>query len=312
MKTAIFFAVGAVSALIVAVTAFALRQTALRIDALNSQSAFAMTRHGGVEYAVWGAGPPVLALHGAGGGFDQGKLLAEAVGGEQFQFISVSRFGYLRSALPESPTIEAQAETLSDLLDSLNIDRVNILAMSGGAPPALKFAEMFPERTGRIVLLSAAPFTPFSPVIEKRPLPTWAYGALLGNDVVYWTLTKIARNALRDAFDARAELRREMSESERVFVESLIDGFLPASKRLKGLTNEIAAVDPKAKYDLECVAAPALIFHAKDDRMNPVAISASIARYLPNSDYVEFETGGHLLLGRHDEIRDRLRIFLME
>ncbi len=36
------------------------------------------TRHGTLQYAEWGTGPPVIVLHGAGGGFDQGRLLASA------------------------------------------------------------------------------------------------------------------------------------------------------------------------------------------------------------------------------------------
>jgi len=118
--------------------------------------------------------------------------------------------------------------------------------MSGGVPPTLKFAEMFPERVDRMMLLSSAPFTPFTPDVEDRPIPTWAYSAVLGNDVVYWTLTKVARDQLAEAFDARADLREGLSDNEALFVSSLIDTFLPASRRLGGVNNEGAAVDPAA------------------------------------------------------------------
>jgi pimeloyl-ACP methyl ester carboxylesterase len=308
----IVWSLSGLAALTAMVIFVALLETRERIAALNAESVVMTVRSGAIEFLDWGEGPSVLVLHGAGGGFDQGKLLAEAVGSDGMRFISVSRFGYLRSSLPPQPTVSAQAETLLQLLDGLSISRVNIIAMSGGAPPALKFAEMYPDRTGRIILLSSAPFTPFSPVVEKRPVPTWVYSVLLGNDVVYWTLTKIARNQLREAFDARRELRRGLSQSERAFIESLIDGFLPASKRLKGLANEIAAVDPDTTYNLEAINARALVFHAKDDRMNPVSIGETIARRAPNAELVEFETGGHLLLGHHDQIRARIRNLILE
>jgi len=42
-------------------------------------SQIAMTRCGAIEYAVKGAGPLVLVVHGAGGGFDQGLLLAQGL-----------------------------------------------------------------------------------------------------------------------------------------------------------------------------------------------------------------------------------------
>ncbi len=293
----------------VVITALALSDTRARSQLLDRESRLIETRHGAVEYAEWGDGAPVLVLHGAGGGFDQGQLLANSLGGENFHFISVSRFGYLRSALPQNSSTAAQAEALLDLLDSLGVERAHILAMSGGVPPALKFAEMFPGRTGNMVLLSSAPFTPFSPEIEGRPVPTWVYSALLGNDVVYWALSKIARRQLREAFDARADLYAQSSPEEVAFVEQLIDGFLPASQRLPGLANEGAAVDPEALYDLEAIQADVLVVHARDDSMNLFEIGAAIAERTPRAEFVEIGTGGHLLLGHHEELSREIAHF---
>ena len=168
-----------------ALSVLALADTRKRIAELEAERSLAQTRHGEIEYVSWGEGPPLLVVHGAGGGFDQGRLLARAIGGDGFRWISVSRFGYLGSAMPDEASTAAQAEAFVDLLDAMGIERVSILAMSGGVPPSLKFAEMFPERVDRMMLLSSAPFTPFMPVVEDRPIPTWAYSALLGNDVVY-------------------------------------------------------------------------------------------------------------------------------
>ncbi len=148
--------------------------------------------------------------------------------------------------------------------------------MSGGVPPALKFAEMFPDRTDRLVLLSSAPFTPFSPVVEDRPIPTWAYTTLLGNDAVYWALTKVARGPLRSAFDARGDLMADVPANELQFVDRLINGFLPASARLAGVENEGAAVDSRAEYRLEAIRAPTLILHTRDDSLNPAAVGEQL------------------------------------
>lgn len=81
---------------------------------------------------------PVLVIHGAGGGFDQGRLVAETMVGGGFTWISVSRFGYLQSDLPDDSSTAAQAEAFADALDRIGVNRVGILAISGGAPPALK------------------------------------------------------------------------------------------------------------------------------------------------------------------------------
>lgn len=295
---------------VLVVTVLALSETHRRTSMLTAEHSLAETRHGPIEYITWGEGPPVLVVHGAGGGFDQGRLLAQAIGGDGFRWIAVSRFGYLGSPLPETASTAAQAEAFADLLDGLGVERVSILAMSGGVPPSLKFAEMFADRVDRMMLLSSAPFTPFSPHIEDRPLPTWVYSALLGNDVIYWTLTKAARGSLEEAFDARADLRYDLSDAEAVFIRNLIDTFLPASQRLAGVNNEGAAVDPAATYDLEDIRAEVLVAHARDDRLNPLETGASIAARVPGSRFVEFKRGGHLLLGHHEELRREFEIFL--
>ena len=41
----------------------------------------AQTKAGSIEYAVEGSGPPVLVIHGAGGGYDQGLLLGRSFPG---------------------------------------------------------------------------------------------------------------------------------------------------------------------------------------------------------------------------------------
>ncbi|HET6980571.1 MAG TPA: hypothetical protein VFI53_00445, partial [Myxococcaceae bacterium] len=51
------------------------------------------TRCGPIEYASRGSGPPVLVVHGAGGGFDQGLALGERLIDHGYRVIAPSRFG---------------------------------------------------------------------------------------------------------------------------------------------------------------------------------------------------------------------------
>ena len=53
----------------------------------------AKTSLGPVEYACWGEGPVVIALHGAMGGWEQSAILALTVGTEGFRYLAVSRPG---------------------------------------------------------------------------------------------------------------------------------------------------------------------------------------------------------------------------
>ncbi|MGP1353872.1 MAG: alpha/beta fold hydrolase [Parasphingopyxis sp.] len=281
-----------------------------RIESLEAQRQSAETGEGLVEYAVAGDGPPLLVVHGAGGGFDQGLLFADAFVGEGYRSIAPSRFGYLGSPLPDDASTEAQADAFDALLDHLGLDRVHVMGVSGGAPPALQLASRHPERVSGLVLVSPAPFTPHGAPDGERPIPAWLYEALFGSDTVYWTLSKLAPSRLREAFDARAELLAGLPDEERRRVDRLVASFLPASRRIEGIGNEAAAIAPDASYSLEDITAPTLIVHARDDRINPFAIGVDLSQRIANAEFVEIERGGHLLLGHHEEIRDRVRTFL--
>jgi len=157
-----------------------------------------------------------------------------------------------------------------------------------------------------MVLLSPAPFTPFKPDVGERPIPSWMYAALLGSDTVYWLLKTVARRSLEEAFDARAELRAPRIPDEEAFVRRLVDTFLPASKRVAGVLNEGAAVDPSLTYGLNLIDSTALIVHAADDRLNPFAVGQALAAGIPDAEFIGVETGGHLLLGHHAALRERI------
>lgn len=93
-----------------ALNVLASRDVRAKIESFEAQRQIAETRHGPLEYASRGKGPPVLVVHGAGGGFDQGLLFSKAFGGGGYRWIAPSRFGCLGSPLPEDASTAAQAD----------------------------------------------------------------------------------------------------------------------------------------------------------------------------------------------------------
>ena len=93
----------------------------MRIGSLGSQ--VIQTACGPIEYARVGKGYPVLVVHGAMGGYDQGLWLAHGFDMSNHQVISVSRFGYLRTPLPGDANLDMQADAFACLLDALGSGR---------------------------------------------------------------------------------------------------------------------------------------------------------------------------------------------
>ena len=88
---------------------------------VSTGSQIVQTPCGPIQYAVAGDGPPVLVVHGAGGGYDQSLDFAEPLARSGFRVIAMSRFGYLGTPLPTDASAAAQADAHACLLDALKI-----------------------------------------------------------------------------------------------------------------------------------------------------------------------------------------------
>lgn len=277
---------------------------------LAAQSRVVQTRSGPVAVAEGGAGRPVLVIHGAGGGFDQGALIARALGGDGIRWIAPSRFGYPGAAMPADASPAAQARALADLTDALDLGPVAVMGMSGGAVPALHFAALFPERTTALVLLSTAPFAPYGAADQAPPIPVWAYDALFATDFPFWALWRAAPGGLARMFDAGPAHAAKAGPEERAFVAAMVRAFLPVTARTAGLGNEGAAIAAGSDPALEAITAPTLIIHARDDALAPRSGAARAAARIAGATVIELPDGGHLLLGHHAALRARIAEFL--
>jgi 2-hydroxy-6-oxonona-2,4-dienedioate hydrolase len=277
---------------------------------LAGEASWAQTAQGPVAFSAGGQGAPVLAIHGAGGGHDQGRLLAEAFLPDRYRWIAPSRFGYPGSPMPVDPSTAAQADAFAELLDELGMDRVTILAMSGGVPPALQLALRHPERVQGLILLSLAPYAPLTAEDQELPVPLWLYDALFATDLPLWAVLRLSPRVLAPMFDARAELTAQMTGEEGAFLDAMIAAFLPVTERRAGLANEGAAIDPAAAIEPAEIRAPVLIVHARDDRITPFSTATFTADRLPGAQLLALDTGGHLLLGHHAAVGQRIAEFL--
>ena len=162
---------------------------------LNEGSEVAETARGPMEYRAEGAAPFVLCVHGGPGGYDQGKLVAEAVFAD-FGTIAVSRPGYLRTPLATGRTFEEQADALAALLDALGIDRVAVYGASAGGPPSIHFAGRHPDRI--VALLLTCAVTTVYPVY----VPAWARAIIFsdtGSRLQTWLFERFPPGDAEDA-----------------------------------------------------------------------------------------------------------------
>lgn len=169
-----------------AYTKFAHDLKAARVR-LIGHSQTIQTSFGTLEYAEMGEGEPMLIVHGAEGGFDQGIDMTGAMAGRGYRLIAPSRFGYLRSTMPNNPTTAMQADTYVQLLDHLGIDKVVVVGISAGAWSSMQFAIRHPDRCRALVLLVPANYLPAGTTIDGGA----AVSAMVHSDFVAWALLKL-------------------------------------------------------------------------------------------------------------------------
>jgi pimeloyl-ACP methyl ester carboxylesterase len=266
---------------------------------------------GPIEYAVVGEGYPVLVVHGTFGGFDQGLVAVKPFIDAGFQVISVSRFGYLRSPMPENANVTMQADTYACLLDALGIQQVAVFTVSGGATSSIRFAARYPDRTSALILQS-----PAAPGKVYVPPPPKAAFTIMRSNFVYWASVTYFKPVAQRLIGVPKGF--ELTPETESVVNDVLATTLPSSGRIDGFYfdnygvtsefyDEISETSPYSVYKIET---PVLVINALDD---PYAVPENVrglAEKFPNARLYVVPDGGHQLLGHSQEIKSEILQFL--
>lgn len=292
--TALRWIAGGLLALSVLAVAAYLRDIGRAYDRIDGQSRVVPSPLGPIEFAEGGSGPPVLVVHGSGGGFDQGALVAQAVVGDGFHWVAPSRFGYLRSAVPAGATFDDQARAYAHLLDHLGIRQVAVVAMSHGGPSALLFAALYPQRVSSLTLLSCGVASSSDPAQAQANEKGNTLTMVFKHDALYWAVSTLLRRQLMSLMGADEAVVAGLSPGQRLLVDRIIDEMNPASPRSAGVAFDNRAAMPNER--IAAIRAPTLIVHARDDTLQLFRNAEFAAATIPGARLHPFDRGGHLLI----------------
>ncbi len=260
---------------------------------------------GTVEYARYGSGPTVLVLHGSAGGWDQGVHAAGVRVADDRDVVSVSRFGYLGSTVPDGATTTVQVDAYAGLLDALGVDRADVLALSAGSMTGLRFASRHPDRVRRLVLES-----PMLPVRKPVRLPPAGVHRLFGAaEPLVWALTR-SRLLTRLAAGVPAG---QLDDAGRAELAGINATAFPIAPRLRGMVFDRAVAAPELYRDgipVDGITAPTLVVNAADAVLTPHDDAEAFVRRLPDARLLDVATGGHVLIGNVDRLRWEYADFL--
>ena len=268
----------------------AVKESKSRLATYNAQT-IALS-YGDMTYVDSGKGEVILSVHGIFGGYDQAYDTCKDFCSD-YRIIAPSRFGYLGSDVSGDGTPARQAAAYVELLDKLGIDKVYLLATSAGGSVAIRFALDYPQRAKGLILYCSA-----MPPVEKPEKYAEYAGPppFLCNDYIMFLLSPM--------FDPIMGME-----------PSTIYSMLPINDRKVGVILDASVTNPDmardfGEYPIEDLQVPTLIFHAKDDKLaSYIETEKAVARF-PNCTFISFESGGHLLTGHEEEIKETVSDFV--
>jgi pimeloyl-ACP methyl ester carboxylesterase len=270
-------------------------------------SQFLTIGHGEIEFAVQGGGKPVLVLHGAGGGYDQGLTLGKLALGDGYKLVSVSRYGYLRSPIPDHASNKTQALLYKDLLDHLNISRVIVLGGSAGAPSAIQFANDYPESASALILISGVTEAPVPD--DKPPFYIAIIHLIQQSDYAYWLVAKFMQPAILNLMGISFEAYGRFTPFQKQIAQEMLDTMHPMTKRYPGTINDGEMIR-REPLSTNKITAPTLILHARDDTLVSYHHAEHAHGVIKGSRLVLFDSGGHALLPQLAAVRQNVKDFL--
>lgn len=276
---------------------------------LLTNSNILQTEYGDIEYAVKGEGTPVLMIHGAGGGYDQGLWLGKVFFGDNHKFISVSRYGYLRSNIPDNASVKMQSEAYKPLLDSLGVDKVIVVGVSAGGPSATQFANDYPDRCSELILISAVSMGPAPD--DKDPFYVGIIHTIQQSDYGYWLVTRFFQPTILELMGIPTDVYETFDPEQKELAQEMLDVMHPMSQRYEGTINDERMIKSYT-VPAENVSSPTLIIHAKDDVLVSYKHAENAHNKMARSQLVLYDTGGHGMLSQMDSTRLLVKDFLNE
>ncbi len=219
-----------------------------------------------------GKGSPLLFLHG-GEGFDPGQPFVAPLAAKR-RLIAPSHPGFGKSSLPEwLDSVDDIAHVYLELLDTLGLDKVDVVGCSIGGWIAAEMATKSPERVGRLVMVGPVGVKVGSP--DKLDIP----------DIFAMPQADVQKLLYHDP--------ARMAPDPKKMTDDELGVLFRNRETLALLVWEPWMHNTKLKRRLHRVKAPALFIRGASDGLVSDAYLKAYAGLLPNARTLTIPAAGH-------------------
>jgi pimeloyl-ACP methyl ester carboxylesterase len=269
-----------------------------------------------IGFAEFGSpqGRAIFWLHGTPGARRQipteARVYAEE---ENIRLIGVDRPGIGSSTPHQYDTVVGFAEDLRTIADTLGIDKMGVVGLSGGGPYTLACAAAMPERVVVAGVLGGVAPVSGPDAVRGGVMALGSYVApllVVGGTPIRLTATaviRLARPVASPLLDLYARMSPEADrrmlarpEFKAMFLDDLLNG---SRKQLAAPFADIVVFARDWGFRLDEVKVPVLWWHGDCDHIVPFAHGQHVVARLPDAELYQLPGESHLAgLGRAEEI----------
>ncbi len=253
-----------------------------------------------IHYFEAGQGEPLLLIHTVGQSLYTWRGVFQRLS-EHYRVFAVDLPGHGYSDRPETfgYTVEEYSDALRRFMDAVGLESAHMMAFSLGCAYAMRFALDYPERLGRLVLLSPGGVTPEMPLAIKL-VDSPVFGLAASWLYSMGTTEKLLNDAVFDLTNITPDVVQE-------YYRPISDG---AARRAVRKSLQYFDDEPIVSRLREAMV-PALILTGSEDKWHPAAGGAAELYHaaMRNAGFAVIRNAGHLL---HEEKPDRIIAALLE
>ena len=239
-----------------------------------------------MNFKVEGNGRPLVFIHGLSDSLLYWEFLASYLKSD-YQIIRMDLRGHGESYLGnDEVNIDLYVDDLKNLLDDINLDKVDLIGFSLGGAVALDFSLKYPENVSSLVLMSS-----FSK-----------------SDEYLTNIFTQFKDALKNSFEDFYDLILPMVLCPEVIDDNreALDQIREFASKTANTDAYIKAVDACMEFDvddsLSKIEVPTLVMSGKYDEISLLTSQRQLQKKIKNSELIVFDNVKHnLLVGKNNE-----------
>lgn len=245
---------------------------------LQTSGKIAPLTHGNTYYEVYGPqnGEPVVFIHGSivpSNAFDKNFYL---LGEKGFRVIRLDLYGRGLSSRPKiSYTMDIYVDQIHELLDYLNIKtKINIAGASMGGALVTLFAEKYPNKVKKAILLDPVTPTSFNSDGKK--------------------FFKRIKNRIENLIDRLSD--KETTQDSAPFKLAAHQfKYEGVGRTIFSAVSNLRSIDLSHSYtNMNNLNIPVLLIWGTEDDVIPISESKTVIKFINNLEYHPIDSAGHM------------------